>query len=118
MNFATTLDEVLYLRSENERLQGVKRRSLAIADERAIEAVKTRAENEKLRAALMWVFNRMSLAVGSSEGMTAKEQRDTHREVGHALMGRTSRATKHKPNDWDPSAELMRADQQTGADTK
>lgn len=52
MNFATTLDEVLYLRSENERLQDVKRRSLAIADERAIEAVKARAENEKLRAAL------------------------------------------------------------------
>lgn len=37
---------------EIERLQDVKRRTLAIADERAIEAVKARAENERLRAAL------------------------------------------------------------------
>lgn len=38
--------------AEIERLQGVKRRSLAIADERALEAVKIRAENKRLRAAL------------------------------------------------------------------
>ena len=38
--------------AEIERLQGVKRRALAIADERAIEAVRARAENERLRAAL------------------------------------------------------------------
>lgn len=72
-----------------------------------------RAEIEDLRAALMWVFDRLSVAVGrGAEGMTVKEQRDTHREVGYALLGRASRATKHKPNDWDPSAELVRGDEQ------
>lgn len=65
-----------------------------------------RSENEKLRTALMWVFDRMSLAVGSPEGMTVKEQRDTHREVGYALMGRASRATKSQAQRLGPKRRI------------
>jgi len=40
------------LKREIERLQDAKRRALAIADERAKEAVALRLENERLRAQL------------------------------------------------------------------
>lgn len=45
--------EILTLRAEIVRLQEAKRRFSDLADERAIEANGVRAENERLRAALM-----------------------------------------------------------------
>lgn len=51
--FKRECDLTVGLRAEVERLQAVKRRTLAIADERAVEAVRARAENKRLRAALV-----------------------------------------------------------------
>jgi hypothetical protein len=45
-------EHVEELKREIERLQDAKRRSLAIADDRAKEAVALRLENERLRAQL------------------------------------------------------------------
>ena len=45
-------ERVEELKREVERLQDAKRRALAIADERAKEAVALRLENERLRAQL------------------------------------------------------------------
>jgi hypothetical protein len=46
---------------ENERLQAAKRRALAIADERVIEAHKAKQENAQLRSALQELLRTASL---------------------------------------------------------
>ena len=57
---------------------------------------------EAYRNALMWAFDRLSL----DDGMTAREQHHTMREIGKVLCGRPSAAATYEPNDWDSSAKL------------
>ncbi len=47
----------------------------------------SRTEKDRYRSALMWTFNRLT-----TDGLTQKEIRDTYREIGNVLMGRSSPA--------------------------
>lgn len=59
------------------------------------------AENKRLRAALLWAFDRLSI-----DDMTKREQQRTMLEIGNVLTGKPSPASSYVPNDWDDSAKL------------
>lgn len=62
----------------------------------------TRAE---YRNTLMWAYDRLTV-----DGLTPKEIRDTHREIGNVLLGRSSKAATYVPREWSGSAKIVRAD--------
>lgn len=59
-------------------------------------------ENTRLRAALLWAFDRLSV----DDGMTKREQRDTMLEIGNVLTGKPSPAASYVPQEWVDSAKL------------
>lgn len=61
-------------------------------------------EIERLRAALLWAFDRLSI-----DDMTKREQQRTMLEIGNVLTGKPSPAASYVPNDWDDSAKLKTA---------
>ena len=56
----------------------------------------------RLRAALMWTFDRAELDGGMTEG----ECQHTAEEIGKVLTGKPSIATRYVSKEWDASAKL------------
>jgi hypothetical protein len=55
----------------------------------------------------MWVFDRLSI----DGGMTLGEQKDTHKQVGRALLGQPSVASSYSPDDWADSVSLKKTNE-------
>ncbi len=63
---------------------------------------KLEAANVKMRAALLWTFDRLSI----DGGMTEREQATTMREIGNVLIGKPSPAGEYVPVEWAGSAKF------------